>query len=102
MKLGTPSGAGPNPATLRVGLAFVGTPLGLRGGGWFAAPFRRWALVPPLSPSLAPPPWAPAPPLPAGPPGPTSPPPPPPPPAPPPSPPGAGTGGGFGLGTGEG
>ncbi len=35
-KLGTPSGAGPKSATVRVGLAFVGTPLGLRVGWWGA------------------------------------------------------------------
>ena len=35
-KLGTPSGAGPKSATVRVGLALVGTPLGLRVG-WSGA-----------------------------------------------------------------
>src|SRR5436190_180181 len=69
MKEGTPSGAGPGLATVRVGLEEVGTPLGLRiGGCWMAF---GWAIAPPL-------PWrrwlcCPRPPLPPAPAGPTPP-----------------------------
>src|SRR5213592_3558536 len=98
-KLGTPSGAGPKLATVSVGLAFVGTPLGSRVGCCGTAlRFSPELEVPPL---VAPPatPWPPEPPGPAGPappPPPVLPPPVPVPPVPVPPVPSPGGGGGGG------
>src|SRR5687767_7718637 len=84
-KLGTPIGAGPKSAIVRVGLALVGTPLGARAS--CSLGLRSPSLwVPPSAPPPRPP-DPPGPPGPAPPPPPAKPSPPPPPTEPPPPPP---------------
>ncbi len=101
MKFGTPIGAGPKSATVRVGLVSVGEPSGLRSVGFSIG---SSGLSPPLPP-LSPPSW-PLPPLSEPLPPPVEPLPPPPPPlpgSPVPGPvPGPGSGSGSGSGSGKG
>src|SRR3954449_12206937 len=74
MKLGGPNGDGLGVATLKLGLNFVGTPLGCCSG-WCAIAIGWGGIaVPPFRPPLPPRPPRTFPPVPWGPPGPAAPP----------------------------